>query len=414
VDLVPVSSDFGRDHATLVAMSRQRRLSSLSLAVPEWNVEPKREPCALDRMRPGTQPGHIPEKPAEKVSGSVNVRRKYGREQKSAFYKKIADRHPPKTAAKRCLNFCTEFSEIAGSPPPGCGHLSGKIAVIYLDGNSFGKRIRACAGTAEAYREVSASIAKDRETMLTGLLERMESDPPGWKNGDMGRLETLIWGGDEILWVVPAWKGWETLRYFYEQARAWKIPGDKDTTPLTHSAGLVFAHVKAPIQRLESLARQLAEKAKTASKRAADAFACEALESFDHTGVSLESYYARRYPHWRQQRPDTAQTGWLGFEHLTLHGPQMAAIQDEMRRLEMSGQFPHRRLHMNVRKVLDSASAAAAAEAVKDEAGNLGKLPEFFTSPSDAATWLHAAMLWDYVARVPGPVTSSNSAPAAV
>ena len=37
-----------------------------------------------------------------------------------------------------------------------------------------------------------------------------------WKD-DKGHsgLETLLWGGDEILWVVPAWKGWELARWFF-------------------------------------------------------------------------------------------------------------------------------------------------------------------------------------------------------
>ena len=29
------------------------------------------------------------------------------------------------------------------------------------------------------------------------------------------RIETLLWGGDDLLWVVPAWKGIETLVHFF-------------------------------------------------------------------------------------------------------------------------------------------------------------------------------------------------------
>jgi hypothetical protein len=48
------------------------------------------------------------------------------------------------------------------------------------------------------------------------------------------RFETLLWGGDELVWVVPAWQGWWTLDFFFRKARRWEY----NNIPLKHAAGL--------------------------------------------------------------------------------------------------------------------------------------------------------------------------------
>ncbi len=413
VDVVPVTARFEEDHGTLVTLSRQGRLAGLSLAVPTWNEAAAAAPCALDGLRPAVEPGRVADRLGARVSPSVHARRAYGREQKQAFYRKILDRLEEPTNT-RPQGFCTDLHDLAGDPPRECAHLGDKIAVIYLDGNSFGKRIRTTGKTPDAYRKVSSSIAHDREEMFVGLLRRMAADPAGWQNAGKARIETLLWGGDEVIWVVPAWKGWETLRHFYEAAAHWRLPGEKPAEgeasppPLTHSAGLVFAHMKAPIQRLEALARQLADRAKESTNRRSDAFACEVLESYDHIGAKLEDYYRRRYPCWSG---DAGGAGWLDFRGLTLDGGRMKDIQDAMRGLEAGNEFPRRRLHVNSDAVLNSMTLHEAQTAVSADAGLISGLAPLFATmadPTGATTgWLHAAMLWDYVARVPLPSASS-------
>jgi hypothetical protein len=402
VDLQPAGRSFAGSLAGLVALNRHRKFTALSLAVPEWQTtDDTGGPCRLDRLRPGAEEVVLPEGERAVASRSVALRRSYGRDQKSKFYRDLTGKD---------LRFSNDLHDIAGAAPHDVRHLDEKIAVIYLDGNHFGDRIREQAGKGpENYRKVSNQIADQRKEMLSDLLSRMEHDKTGWMNRDRCRIETLLWGGDEIIWVVPAWKGWETLRFFYESAKGWTLT-DADTVPLTHSAGLVFAHAKAPIQRLTTLARQLAERAKEAAERKANAFACEVLESYDHTGTNLEDYYRRRYGCWKCKRDGEVESGWLGFDHLVLRGESMAAIQHAMHNLEQE-QFPRRRLHVNAKAVLNTNSAAAATTALEADAALIKDLPLHLApaggTGANPAAWLHAAMLWDYVARVPQPSCSN-------
>ena len=100
------------------------------------------------------------------------------------------------------------------------------------------------------------------------------------------RIETLLWGGDELIWVVPAWLGWNALCLFYQQAKTHiKFRGGT----LKHAAGLVFCHHNAPIHRVKSLAHDLAELAKE-QNRDSNLIAYQVLKSFDHVGMDLDGY----------------------------------------------------------------------------------------------------------------------------
>src|SRR5439155_23707913 len=126
------------------------------------------------------------------------------------------------------------------------------------------------------------TVKNYRRQALTALLHSMHTpqekdlwtSPRGYY-----RLETLLWGGDELIWVVPAWQGWKILSLFYRQSTNWNFAAQ----PLTHAAGMVFCHHNAPIHSITALAKTLAEVAKEKS-RDQNLFAYLVLESFDHVG----------------------------------------------------------------------------------------------------------------------------------
>ena len=64
---------------------------------------------------------------------------------------------------------------------------------------------------------------------------------------------------------------------------------------LRHAYGLVFCHSKAPIQRVATLAKDLAEYGKTDDYRKHNTVTWTALESFDHLGLALDGTINRRY-----------------------------------------------------------------------------------------------------------------------
>jgi len=176
------------------------------------------------------------------------------------------------------------------------------MAIVYLDGNRF--------GSIQAKFEIQADqIRWDKfirgllQKALRALLDKATLDPR-WQFGRLGgiRLETLLWGGDELRLVVPAWLGWETLEFLYEQFQGLTFEytglSGPVTVPLTLAGGLVFCHMKAPIHPLNHLARNLADLAKESvpsSGSAGNFFAYQVLESFDQIGKDFFSTLTERF-----------------------------------------------------------------------------------------------------------------------
>lgn len=78
------------------------------------------------------------------------------------------------------------------------------------------------------------------------------------------RFETLLWGGEELLFVMPAWLGLAFAQGFFDCVKDWKVPEGIQHAgkPLTFSAGLVFCHHKTPIRQAKQVAKLLAEAGK--------------------------------------------------------------------------------------------------------------------------------------------------------
>src|SRR5205085_8606054 len=81
-------------------------------------------------LRPAQHKIKLPENKTEWVSKSVKVRRSYGRKQKQEFYEE-------QTGNEVGYLFTNEFNELAKDGPT--KNVSNKMAVIYIDGNKFGK-----------------------------------------------------------------------------------------------------------------------------------------------------------------------------------------------------------------------------------------------------------------------------------
>ena len=103
--------------------------------------------------------------------------------------------------------------------------LEGKMAVIYIDGNKFSRQIQKSAIDSDTYRSIDTHLRDRRANLMRSFISRMkEDDRRYWRVGrtasdsntshDALRFETLMWGGDELVWVVPAWCGLETIRFF--------------------------------------------------------------------------------------------------------------------------------------------------------------------------------------------------------
>ena len=283
VDFAEVTKGEQQAEQLATAKNRWRQMQEPSLSLEILWSEAS-DACYFDCVRPATEPIHLPE--GQKVTGSASVasRRSYGRGARQKFYRdELKD-------PKFDMHFTNDFRTLAKiqsqegrviNPVEKNGE--DKLAVFYVDGNDFGKKgVKVFKdGGAKEFEKWSQGLREHHRNLLKGLIEKATGDA-AWRyfdskeNVDRIRLETLLWGGDEILWVVPAWKGWELAEWFFRQTH------EVDGQPLTYGCGLVFCHANAPINNITRLAHELGDLAKATRKsKNVNVLAYEVLESFD-------------------------------------------------------------------------------------------------------------------------------------
>lgn len=253
--------------------------------------------------------------------------------------------------------------------------------------------------------------------------------------GERGlRFEVLLWGGDELMVVVPAWCGAALLAKFFALTANWTpdIPstlatglktGDKPalTTDghMTHGAGLVFCHVKTPIARIRALANDLADRAKDAlGASVANVYEVAALESIDYPAESLDDYYRNRFGTAASQR-------WR---------PRLAPSDEQALSALRAGlvNLPRRQVYDLAQQIAAGHSEAIAARKARMKKllgaqadpiaaalhAALGPHPAGGQVMSDAVgfdsldnwVWLHLRESWDYLAVDPDLDTSDDHA----
>lgn len=237
----------------------------------------------------GDLPGDTDEERKRKVSPSTKARRGYGRYARPGFYAGEAGSEWGK------LYFVDHFKQMIKKAPEDIAESAkSKIAVFYADGNNF---MDLAGDTPESRKAFSEHLRKlQRENLLRPILQDFkrlkENHPdlvsvPDEDNPEIRRLrfETLLWGGDELLFVMPSWLGLWFARRFFELTRDWRSP---DGEPLTFGAGLLICNYKTPIRVAQKLVKnELAEKAAEWGKRqkpcqsALCAFVMESIEPME-------------------------------------------------------------------------------------------------------------------------------------
>jgi len=351
---------------------------------------------------------------------------------------------------ERLAAWPTEAPDRDPGQPDGAHRLDHKIAVIYLDGNGFGDIQRRCVETSAHQIAFDDRLHEDRAEFLATLLEALidghfQGAPllatrcPPDDRGEALRLETLLWGGDEMTLVVPAWLGFDVLQMFYHRAAAWQFQGER----LTHAGGIVFCHAHTPIARMHQLARTLADDVKTWMKDCGNQgnyLDYMVLESIDYpVETTLAQFHAHRYGAVAARRtplradatwfgagrpavsrllgaaglgrgqvfrlarriagsvpagPDARYSGGPGGVPLRLLEDQDPASLSDFQQLEL------RLLTLSRERQPDSTASGSPVPSVEDDLECLAagfQLP--LDDPADRAwLWLHLTELWDYLA----------------
>lgn len=246
--------DVADSEEAVTALNRRSQMQSLSVVLPSPGIKGV---CPVDRIRPAELADQ-----EDLVSASVKARRVYRRKVRRAFYTDTIGVSPASMPKADAMSH--SFENIVKAPGRGAAPeaLRNKLAVLYFDGNGF------TALRNEIGVETFSAKLKDlrRDLMEKKMIPAM---------GGLEFAETILWGGDEMMWVVPSWRMWTCLDVFFDATKDWKIDGKR----LTHAGGVVVCHYKTPIRLVKDLAEVLAYKAKGGRDRTA--VQMEILESLD-------------------------------------------------------------------------------------------------------------------------------------
>lgn len=288
----PPYSHFTFVHAVAPLLNDAGFKGALDVVVRGCNEKQYRQPTVKDYAAggvvcefTGVLPADSDKKDKEKpVSASIKSRRNAGRRAKQDFYVEYQD--APIPDAKE---FANEFSHMRPNADESAGlpeSLKGKMAVLYLDGNGFRTIRKDHSETPEAYKKFSDNVTAHRRKLLTDVVKHVVDTD---NNHDVLRLETLLWGGDEVMWVLPAFAAWEFMKVVQKNLNDESIWGKQ----LTHSCGLLIAPYKAPIKDLRALAESLGDAAKDCPKgkecpdgRNMNGVQIEFIKGFDLPGLN--------------------------------------------------------------------------------------------------------------------------------
>jgi hypothetical protein len=204
------------------------------------------EECGLGGVRPWFKPLKVKDK---KASKSVYIRRDHGKYFRKTLYKQCFDGELPD------IEFTNDLNSLAQNED---------IALIHFDGNRFGN-IRDECKIKEDYQQFDRVVQGIQKKALRKIIEYsivQEKDRHSNQTTSL-RLETLLWGGDEIELIVPASQAWKALKTFLEEAT--KTPFRTEAGMqfnLTYSTGVVFCRHNLPILQIRRYADQLCYLAK--------------------------------------------------------------------------------------------------------------------------------------------------------
>lgn len=457
------------------ARNRSRQFREWTLPLPAFD-EDARAIDPFDHVRPARKPVRLPKGKVKQtlpssrgdpfsdralLSASVAARRDHGREQRQKFYEERMREHFADLGRGQPwrpgqgLRFADSFADIVadewggdeGAPPLALGN---KIAVLYADGNGFGG-IRAdmakAFGQIDGTKHFSECLDRKRNALLAALLEWFPAgiEDAEWRrfgmiddaDKQMGlRLETLLWGGDELILVVPAWLGFELARGLFAFTRDWLVDDGTRKHPLTHAAGLLMCHHKTPIRQAVRLAHELADGAKAVmGKERRNVLAFAALESSAPPEEGMTAF--RRRQVGADAKNADAGVAEALTRHLLLPGDDLDALVETVEQAKTGGAdgvLPRSQLYRILREARQTGSllshdAGSTAETLLDRyrrgAGGGRPTREDLALPAlegDRPQILDLALiaeLWDYVEpfapsplrRFPKPLAEAEGRP---
>ena len=282
--LAEISDDAAaKDRRDAVELAKMRaKLAQLQGQPRRKALEPSDRVCAFNRNLPANRTINGIDNGKDikiHVSDSVEKRRQLGVDARQTLFgrllvqsrdlfdvSKVAQQELEAAGkASQGLQFATDFETILDNPPEPNNlpvSLKGKFAIFYADGNKFGRLRDAAGGDPASLKSFSNKLQDLQVGKLMGQLLHWLTKHEHARTLD-GQLafETLLWGGDELMFVMPSWLGIEFAQKFFEWTadENWVWNGER----MTFGAGLLFAPRKSPIKDLSAYVHDLGDCAKS-------------------------------------------------------------------------------------------------------------------------------------------------------
>ena len=276
------------------ALNAVQKRQSITWPLPDYDPDSKGFDEGGDRVRPAVI--EYKYKKTEKwVSSAFKARHVFGNRERSKFYEKIL-------FVKGFEPVVEDFEEMVAAPLGSLGaSLKTKTAVFFADGNKLGT-LAASAIANGTITNYSRELKRHQENLLTAINDWRAAGYLSHKtrhavlNTDKSkeewrwRFESLLWGGDEVCFVMPAWHAIEFVKLFFAATKGWTVTG----TPVTQSAGLVICPHKTPIRQIKKIAEDLAKECKK-NFTERSLLQIEIFESIALPDTGLDRYRKRLY-----------------------------------------------------------------------------------------------------------------------
>ena len=374
VDAVAIEA--GDDAQALAQALAQAEARNRSAQFRNWtfaklpDLDPKAEAYDhFDRLRPATQ-----KRGDEWISESGLARYKYGQGNRQAFYAKRAS---PQIAES--LHFTDSFEDLVACPPKGLPvSLQRKMAVIHIDGNHFSKIVGEL-GVGPFSRQLQAKHQLLLDDILDWFHADGQFDPRFHVKNKEGfracRLETLLWGGEDIDLVMPCWLAFEFAELFFENAGNWRFElPDKTESGVTHTMGIIICDRKTPIRLARSLAHDSVDRAKEATSRA-DCVTFDIFEGTPPPDDGLAAHRARFYG-LDHNAPDNLAA------QIAFPADRLAAMRAQITGFKNGDKLPRSKIYA----VLEKVRIACDGKYVSAEASKLtqGEIETYFQRVANA------------------------------
>ncbi len=246
----------------LMAECRWQQYQSPSFKLPE---EKNRDNfCEFDGVRPFVDPIKKGNEDIRR-SQAVKVRQDNGRILRKNLILRLSN--TPNLLNPSLINIDYPFTNDLESltKDAAAGRLDGKMAFIYIDGNRFGKLRDKVCNTEKDYQEFQSKIQQDLRVPAIENVVRFAQKPENksfllqTSTKNQIRAEILLWGGDELELIVPAWQGFNVLQSIFNSMSNKIFFNDLH---VTHTAGVIFCPHNLPILQVREYVHRLCELAK--------------------------------------------------------------------------------------------------------------------------------------------------------